>query len=46
MDKSAKDVWANTDIPMDLDYKPGGTGIVSFLSVAGRVKESGHDRQG
>ena len=39
-DRLAKDVWANTDLPMESTYKPGGAGIVSFKSVAGRIKES------
>ena len=46
MDRSAKGVWSNTDIPMESEYKPGGVGIVSFRSVAGRVKECGQDRLG
>ncbi len=45
-DRSAKDVWANTDIQMQSTYKPGGTGMVSFQSVAGRIKECGTDRPG
>lgn len=45
-DRSAKGVWANTDLPMESLYKPGGSGIVSFQSVTGRIKESGYDRLG
>ena len=45
-DLAAKDVWANTDLPMNSTYKPGGAGVVSFSSVSGRIKEKGIDRRG
>ena len=45
-DRSAKRIWANTDLPMESLYKPGGSGIIAFQSVAGRIKESGYDRLG
>ena len=31
---------------MESEYKPGGVGMVSFQSVAGRIKENGQDRLG
>ena len=40
-DRSAKDAWENTDIPIQSTHKPGGTGIVSFQSVVGKIKECG-----
>ena len=31
---------------MESEYKPGGTGLVSFQAVAGRIKDKGHDDRG
>ena len=31
---------------MTSDYKPGGTGIVTFGSVSGRIKKAGYDKMG
>ena len=45
IDRSAKDVWANTDLLMDTEYKSGGAGMVSFKSVSGCIKTNGYDQR-
>ena len=40
-DHKAQPVWGNNYLPMDSDWKPGGTGIVLFGSVSGRIKKNG-----
>ena len=45
-DQRAKDIWGNSYLNMTSDYKPGGTGIVTFGSVSGRVKKAGYDKMG
>jgi len=44
--RKARTVWGNSYLPMDSDWKPGGTRIVSFGSVSGRIKKSGVDLMG
>ena len=46
IDRRAKHVWVNTNIPMESEYKAGGASIISFNSVSGRIKECGRDRKG
>ena len=45
-DQRAKDIWGNSYLNMTSDYKPGGTGIVTFGSVSGRIKKAGYDKMG
>ena len=44
MDPRGRSTWGSSTIPSATDYKPGGTGIVSFGDHSGRIKETGNDR--
>jgi len=46
MDRSARSTWGTSQLPLDSEYKPGGTAIISTGKTAGRVKQSGSDPLG
>ena len=45
-DSFAKAVWANSPLPSDTSFQPGGTSIVVFGKLASRVKTTGQDPLG
>ena len=45
-DSFAKAVWANSPLPSDTSFQPGGTSIVVFGTLASRVKTTGQDPLG
>ena len=46
MDPHSTCTWCTSEVIIDSDYKPGGTGIVSRGSSARRIKSSGFDKLG
>ena len=42
-DCRAQDIWGNSYLHMDSDWKPKGTRIFLFGSVSGQIKKSGFD---
>ena len=46
MDKSAKSVWSASTWNVPTDYKPGGTGIITFGKTARRIINQGIDDLG
>ena len=46
MDPNSRSIWGSSEIPSANDYKPGGTGIVTFGAITGNVKQSGNDKMG
>ena len=46
MDTNSRSIWGSNDIPSANNYKPGGTGIVTFGAISGNVKQSGNDKMG
>ena len=45
-DWKAQNIWGNTHLPMEIDFKPGGIGIVMFCAVSGQIKKLGFDPLG
>ena len=43
MDPNSRSIWRSSKIPSANNYKPGGTGIVTFGAISGNVKQSGND---
>jgi hypothetical protein len=46
MDRHSKAIWGTSHVIVEGDYKPGGTALVTFGKIAGRVIESGSDPLG
>ena len=46
MDQQAKAIWNSGTIPMESEFKPGGTSAITFSKTVGRVKEQGKDPLG
>ena len=46
MDQNSRSTWGSSKILSANDYKPDGTGIVTFGSIAGNIKQSGNDKLG
>ena len=46
IDQSAKSTWSSSQLASTNDFKPGGTGIVTFGKTATRIIQSGRDELG
>ena len=46
IDHSAKSTWSSSQLTSTNDFKPGGTGIVTFGKTATRILQSGRDDLG
>ena len=46
VDPKGTATWSSSTVPSTNSYKPGGTGIVNFNHISGRVKERGSDPLG
>ena len=46
IDTQARSTWSSSKITTTRNYKPGGTGIITFGGHAGRIKSSGTDALG
>ena len=46
MDRTSRSLWSNIDIACPMNYKPGGTGIVTLGVSSSRIKEGDNDKLG